>query len=457
MTTYVDVDTSAEAIQEDEELIEAVSQIVEKTNTLVKGGAEIILEDVKNDVFNVTDTVRQAIVGVFPFLVYWREDRSLFWEDMFRLGVVGLLFLFGFVVLAPSSLWNVKRSKSGLRLGGTSMDKRTASMDRFRYFRIWSKSSSSRSSESQERPPLERRRSFSDFYANRRGELDEEEETQEEAFAKRWSIILQEARYRNLVLPPQCKRVEKTKYNKTTITITQQAPDTTEQTETNNPDDSDNPFNRLVFYMRQLLHLTVSFLRYDYVGAGYQLFTWLDSCLKFRQNLLQNLDDDVDDDESDTGSVLSKQQNTISSEPSPRVGRLIRNKRDPVRILSSTTSHDQGDKDNKDEDPTNDSFDLPVHTALTSEEEKKDIDEEIDTPPSTPLGLRNRRDSFNSIYETPSRYTTDPSITPTLTSSDSSKDDNDLDDVLATKLALRFPTKTKDALEVRSLEKLMFP
>ena len=75
MTTYVDVDTSAEAIQEDEELIEAVNQIVEKT-------AEIIYEDVKNDVSSFYLQVLHVIETLFPFLVYWREDSALFWDDM---------------------------------------------------------------------------------------------------------------------------------------------------------------------------------------------------------------------------------------------------------------------------------------------------------------------------------------------------------------------------------------
>ena len=74
MTTYVDIDTSAEAIQEDEELIEAVNQIVERTGQVVEKTAEIIYEDVKNDVSGFYLKVRQTVYAVFPFLVYWKED-----------------------------------------------------------------------------------------------------------------------------------------------------------------------------------------------------------------------------------------------------------------------------------------------------------------------------------------------------------------------------------------------
>jgi hypothetical protein len=467
MSTYVDIDTSAEAIQEDKELIEAVNQIVEKT-------AEIIYADVKNDVSGFYLQLRRTAEALFPFLAYWREDNALFWEDMYKLSISGVLFVVAFFILSPSQPW-VKKSTSWLSLGNktvknTQYNHRTTSSDK----------GDETSVEFSER--LQRSRSFSSIdYSMTHNEIEEEEEeTEEEKFSKKWPSIISEARYRNLVLPPECKRVEKPR-RYIIPALTEEKKDDDDM-----KNDDDKPFDRLVIYWRQFLHFVMSMMRYDYAGAGWTLFHWLESCIKVRNNMKTPSDEDeIDDDESDAGSVAGSVLGRLSSPsatqarsapsstrfPSPR-GRM-RSKRDSLMKWQST---EKSEETKADADPgeSNDSIEK-AHICLTAEpsmleeyEGKKDwlnkqnrdaaskSDEfastltppltppstptsrkDLLTPPSTPIGLSqsHRRDSFSSIYATPPR------------------DHSDLvgsGEVFETKLAAlntRFSGKSKDALE----------
>ena len=94
MTSYVDVDTSEEALQEDVELQEAVEQMVAK-------GAEAIITDVKNDVNGVYEQLKTFFEGLFPFVVYWSADHALFWKDMEHVAIAAGLFVVFFWFLSP--------------------------------------------------------------------------------------------------------------------------------------------------------------------------------------------------------------------------------------------------------------------------------------------------------------------------------------------------------------------
>lgn len=477
MSTYVDVDRSAEAIQEDEELIEAVNQIVEKT-------AEIIYEDVKNDVSGIYLHLRLTVEALFPFLVYWKEDAAFFWDDMYKLSISGVLFVIAFFILSPSQLW-VKKSSSWLSFGGKSfkntLSHRTTSVDRFHFLRKLSPFGSSRGNEKPAESSIQRSRSFSsiDYTIKDTGLEDEDEETEEEKFAKKWPLIWSEAQYRYLVLPPTCKRVQKPR--------SYIIPAIKEDKKDDGDNDDDKPFDRLVAYWRQFLHFAMSMMRYDYVGAGWTLFHWLESFSRVRNNVNNPLDEDeIDDDESDAGSVIGKIGISSASRAagastsarilSPR-GKM-RSKRDSLMKWQSKEKIITADADLGE---SNDSIDM-AHASLISDssmleedEEKKDgIDneskettsyfddtasmstppstpspptpptrKEIPTPPSTPVGLSKRKDSFCSIYETPSRDN------GSSTQPEESKEDLGSGDMLATKLALstRFAGKSKDALE----------
>eukprot|EP00980_Cylindrotheca_fusiformis_P022873 scaffold9857_cov127-Cylindrotheca_fusiformis.AAC.19 len=479
MSTYVDIDRSAEAIQEDEELIEVVNHIVEKT-------AEIIYEDVKNDVSGICLQLRLTIEAMFPFLVYWKENSAYFWDDMYKLSVSGVLFVIAFFVLGPSQVW-VKKSSSWLSFGGKSPKntlsrQRPASADRLTLIRKLSPFGSY----TQEEPPMEplqRSRSFSsiDCKLTNLEPEDEEEETEEEKFARKWPSIWSEARYRFLVLPPTCKRVEKPR--------SKVRPTLKEDKAADDENDDDKPFDRLVAYWRQFLHFAMSMMRYDYMGAGWTLIHWLESFSRVRNTVNQpSSQDENDDDESDAGSVLEKigsrsdRQGSDASASGPVISARgkMRSKRDSLMKWQISKKKESAANPAEDGD-SNDSTEK-VHSSLVvgstmlggGEEKKDGIDDETDaslhdendtaslstplspqspmTPPirkevstsvSTSLGQNARKDSFCSVYDSPAPgfHSSSPQEEP--------KDEIDSSEVLASKLALnpRFAGRSKDALQ----------
>lgn len=444
--SYVDVETSAEAIKEDEELIEAVEQIVGKAS-------KAIIEDVKNDVSGFYFQARLFFDNLFPFLVYWREDRSLFWDDMGKLALSGALFLVVFWILAPSPQW-VKKSSSWLSFRknrGRVSAKRSSSLEhmKFKYLRSLSPFCKGKS-----KPALERSRSTSNIdykLGLSPAEIIEEEdrETEEEKFLKRWPSIL-ESKYSFLVLPPECKRMEKPKRQ---LEIGKEA----KEKENNEKLAEDHPFNRLIAYRRQFLHLMITFLRYDYNGAGLALINWTEALLKTRQNRGEPEDED-DDDQSEAGSLKASVISSEKSEKGPvkltpeKAG--LRSKRDTTMKLQKT---DQLWSDAVAPDIGESSSDLSSQTHLglslepsmiNESEEKKEspMDQTgnvVGSPPRTPRPFLSRPSSPSSIYETPG-----------LDASD--KRELDPGEILATRVisskSLFVGTaKRKDSLEVREV------
>lgn len=483
MSTYVDVDTSAEALQEDEELIEAVNQIVEKT-------AEIIYTDVKNDVSGFYLKLKQMMYTAFPFLVYWKEDHVLFWDDMHKVAITSVLSLLAFTILAPSKLW-VKKSSSWLSFGNrSSRVQRRTPAGRFRNLRrlhrFASRSDATESEEKLERRQLQRRRSFSSvdyklIDADSDDEDDdEEEEKEEERFAKMWPTIASEARYRSLVLPPECRRVDKPQRNYRISTLTEEKKDDNEQ------GDDENPFDRLVTYSRQFLAFMVSMIRYDFGGAGSTLFHWLESMGRARGKLQKSPEEpeeeeNDDDDESDTSSVrnslgtasaLNRAESSRAMKPRGRP----RRKRDS--IVTQQKHHETVDGSNRiiDESDTNDTIDAPnvpqnSQSGLsTGDEEKKDcIDEfesardlveesSIASPPLTPKKSTTtqsfppkepptRKDSFANDCNTPANDRTVHPTTPTTPSDHIFPLEVDSEHATILTLRSRSSGRTKDALK----------
>ena len=315
------METSAEAIQEDEELIEAVEQLVETA-------AVSLYTEVAGELSTIIMKWRTFIETTFPFLVYWREDEALFWSDMFKLGVSSVLFVLAFVLLAPShrgrGAKKRKRSLSWLRFG------RAASFDTMIHLNVLKSSTST---------PLSGTNMDGDhFYRHSRRHsttvhrlgtsgqefggittlctgqiLVDEEETEEEMFEKMWPTIA-ESNYRRLVLPPSCKLVEKPKNSHKK----EDKKKGTRGGHGEDENDEDHPLTRLRNYGRQFAHLIMKLLRYDYVGAGWTLINWFQACLKTRQNRVNGGPDDYDDDdESDADSLKSlKRRDSATSEMS---------------------------------------------------------------------------------------------------------------------------------------------
>jgi hypothetical protein len=304
------------------------------------------------------------------------------------------------------------------------------------------------------RPSFERSRSTSSIDYNSllrcpaEIEEEEQEETEEEKFVKRWPQIL-ETGYRHVVLPPECKRVEKPR----NAPKKEKKEEKKKSEEKKSNHDDDHPATRLINYTRQLVHLIMSFLRYDYVGAGWTLIHWVEACLRLRKSRTNpDEDDDVTDDESDAGSTALRRLSTssqssvysppkVSPRPKTRRDSILRRRRDEAKRDGGV-----GESNDSTEQPQ---LSLSIGTSMTNEsEEKKESQADVgetstfESPPHTPLSSNNmtRQDSPSSLYGT-------PNLEP--------RDVRDLDpgEILATKLALnsRLPpgVKMKDALEVR--------
>lgn len=342
------METSAEALLEDEELIDAVNEMVEVA-------ANAIYEDLKNDVSGVLARIHYVVSRFFPFLVDWRNDPTIFWDDMEKLALAFLLYALSFLLLAPSSRWNPGKSISKAKRTRSSIFAFLSSENRKAFFHFWKRlfwkrdglaNSPGRHSKllhnnsaRHARRRLERSHSTSSIMVQgikRRGSLafferrdddeedddeeeeEEEEETEEEKFAKRWSDIL-ETRYVYLVLPPQCKRVEKPK-NKRYPKVPSSNKIASKKME--NPDvksDEENPAQRLQYYSRQFLHLIMSFLKYDYVGAGWTLIHWFELCLRSRrQQQSQAEEEESENGEATIVNVLTMDSVLTTGASSPR-------------------------------------------------------------------------------------------------------------------------------------------
>ena len=192
------METSAEALQEDEELIEAVNEIVETAATA-------IYTDIKNDVSGIILRIRYFMDTAFPFLVDWREDPTAFGRHMNNLGLAFILYLVAFWILSPSRKWRMDKRPQGKRRNRSSLlsiEKRTFSFERIRrnlavFYREKLGQPTGGATSPRKRPTLERSRStssivgmngkripISDFAGGRQEdedyEEDEEEETEEE-------------------------------------------------------------------------------------------------------------------------------------------------------------------------------------------------------------------------------------------------------------------------------------
>jgi diacylglycerol kinase (ATP) len=310
MTSYVDVDTSEEALQEDVELQEAVEQIVAK-------GAEIIIEDVKNDVNGVYEQFKAFLLGLFPFIVAWSENHALFWIDMEHIAITSCLFVVFFWFLSPwgdsSSSSRNHRSNETNKRRSIERSKSMSSIKRIR----------DHIGKKHDNLPNLQNSAVGDEMEEEHMRLEhEEEESEVQKFAKRWPIILKTSQYRCLVLPPGCKRVEKS-YRRNINSNRKEQGGSKQESELNNKSTKtftdENPGTRLVNYMKQVFHLIVLFRRYDYTTAGRTLITWVQSAIRARNSnnsrtQERGMEDDEDEDESVTSELMVSSSNTSTTD-----------------------------------------------------------------------------------------------------------------------------------------------
>lgn len=299
MTTYIDVETSPDAIQEDEELIEAVEALVETA-------AVSVWSEIQSDLEHVRSRCERFIEMFFPILLDYREDRSRVKEDLEKLAIFLVLLVAAFCVLAPT------RTKRKLRRQRSWLIRRSDS---------WSSSHPTSESESD---------SIS---------FQPDDETDEERFDKVWSQISL-SRYRKLVLPPSCRLVEKPK-QAVVAASAKKEPRVVVVEER----DEDNPAMRLQTYVRQFLYFLKSIISYDYAGAGWTLIFWMQGIRRYRRTTSR---ENLEEDGESTSSEATQRRRTSksSSEPLPIAAPLptvdeTDSKDKPSRALSPFLERDE--------------------------------------------------------------------------------------------------------------------
>ena len=356
--SLIDVETTAEAIQEDEELIEAVESLVETAAFSLKFEVETAIRDFWHSLI-------EGLEWIFPLWVAYKQDERLFWDDLQKFLFSLFLVAISFWVLAPSS------SRSRLSELATQQRRRQQQQQHraslaqqqgasFADLRSWFQqsttrgtdkfnSSSSNNNNTSNLRDLRRQssieikpgsfstqpqhpKSTSMMYNNMdvprcpsslcsgRIITTGEEETDQERFEKIYNRLARSS-YSRLVLPPECQLVAKHKRS-STIKEAINSNFTTGNSSSNNKlsntekakqrrkkrdrGDEDQPYNRLIHYAYDVFNLFKSFASYDYMGMGWTLITWLEALLRLRKLRRSSNhpeiaeDDDDDDDESKT-------------------------------------------------------------------------------------------------------------------------------------------------------------
>jgi len=389
--SLIDVETTAEAIQEDEELIEAV-------NTLAATAAVSISSEIYTCVQDTVETVKLWLVWLFPLWVWYQENPALFWEDLQKLAFCLTLMVISFILLAPSSgrrgrsaAFQRRRKLLGMRdrhsfkvasrrhsaielipgnqiLSAQQQLQKPTSM----FNMSCCTSASATTTTTANAPPRGGKQPYSSICSGRI--IVEAEETDQERFEKVYRHICKSG-YSRLVLPPECKLIEKhkrpsiTKEKKaekskattagdsvttgapanSSMNLDLNATTTANEQHSNNKrgkydkkqrkrrkkrekldEDSyeDQPYNRLKSYFFDFLRLIwYYYVTFDFMAVGSSLIRCFKEILKVRQlnrsNSPLNNDDDTilaeeeedDDDESRASTIVSLASSQILLQP----------------------------------------------------------------------------------------------------------------------------------------------
>ena len=220
-----------------------------------------------------------------PSVIAWNTFlEELDWE---KIAVTIWLFLSCFLLLSPD-IWNWriwqgrKRCEKGERIqvhpGSPSVTKQrtpAVSDDKVESVRVLTSSSTTVCT----------------------GVIGEEEETEEEFFQKHYGTI-QISPYRRLVLPPECKRIDKLN------AMAQTNPKRKELPKREDYED-DHPLKRLDYYILNFLSLLRSILSFDYANAFKTVANWLQMILKMRSKQISECDEPDDDDDTSMASAVT--------------------------------------------------------------------------------------------------------------------------------------------------------
>lgn len=298
MTSYI---VDSDALQEDEELIEAVNELVGSVSESVKA-------EIESEVSEFVAFCKHLLERFFPVILEYQQEPARIQQDLENAVIFLCLLAVAVWILAPSKRAGTSRRKPLLH-DDNGLGKSNSGWfvvkdsNRHRHRRSYSFLGSRHSEDDSE---SERLLSSNCCYTD--------DETDEERFEKMWSISIVNSGYSKLVLPPSCRLVgkgvgekqlhpphkEKEKQKQLTPKTSNAAQSTEATThhksdnEDNRDDDNDtnksstvvssssggggdddNPAARLQNYLRQLWFFIRSLISYDYTTAGKTLITWL--------------------------------------------------------------------------------------------------------------------------------------------------------------------------------------
>jgi len=395
MANYVDIETSAEALQEDEELIEAVEAAVDFA-------AESVMNQIQYEISTFLEQVQTTAETAFPVLIEYQQNPARMKQDIRDWSIFLLMYAIAFLLLSPQRRRNKNKSggnHSGAAVGGG--DKNGGRKGNHNRSRSWSNRfrNDSFGSLNDEMMDSAGSSSLNSNTGARFLQALHEEVSDEERFARVYDSLLQ-SNYSKLILPPTCQLIEKPIASE--LRQQQAAVEAQKEKEEQRrkrraeeeeiPDEKDDPAQRLQTYFRHFMVLVRSLFTFDYAGAIWTILLWLQGIHRHRR---------------------SQSRERLSSMSSPRHSRAD---------VSSSDDADEGD--GRPQIGCRDDESDSVDSVRTSpqQDEKGDAAEKRNAPtissaaPSTPFATP-MTDANNTTIITSSNIGADTPRLPLLESS----------------------------------------
>ena len=385
MSQFVDIETSPEAIQEDEELIEAVEAAVEIVT-------ESVYNQIRYEIVTFLEQVQQTMEGIFPFLVDYRQNPELIWPDMEHLAIFLVLYVVTFVFLAPR---RTRRGRGGNHKNPDHyLSKRGIRHSRSRSgsfaesFAAWSYDEMDNVGNSLNSVTGARYLAMMQQH---------EEESDEERFVRVYPSLFAESHYDRLILPPVCRRIEKPKASE--LRQQKQAAEEAqrrrkkadEKAQQRRTDEADDPVERLQKYYRHFLVLVRSLFTFDYAGAAWTILLWLQGIIRHRR--IQSRD----------RLVKSPQRLTSTGTDDD----ILSQGDDSSRAEDDDDNDGESDKSGTEEDENDslDSVNLPQHHSKgqgvdSESSENNTAATATSTAPSTPFATPNAGNRSRNVITT---------------------------------------------------------
>jgi len=407
MSSYVDTTiSSAEELQEDEELIEAVEALTKKT-------AETVHREIVNDWNDAVSKVLEVAYWCFPFLL---QPKELIQDDLKKVLATLVMFVAVFLIMEPSrNLYN----------GGSGAGKKKRSNNIARRLLFggmqrsesWSDGLSSdeasKSGDSAASVGLDSSPNHSFF---------DQEQTDEERFEQQLWPSISMSRYRKLVLPPTCRLVAKEKRagavaaakavvatasagkkkrsgkgDDVATTPVRTGNSKKRQTSTTTGDrsrddfddadveENDNPAQRLKHYLLWFLYFVRSIVSYDYARAGWTIIQWMQGIRRHRRVVgsggRHRRSLSGDDGEQEDNNDSDEQQEEEANEDE---GETQHSSRRITERYGPNDLNDIIEKDEEIERTTTDATTAPVtEVGEAIDDDDEDGDEGRDTVPVT--------------------------------------------------------------------------